>query len=165
MWEAITSIATQGNISVLICVAALAVVLVKTGTLHIKTDKLRLGADDTRANEREILRNQTKFLNAYLQAKTDSINAWFKQRNLPYSELRTELMVERIIDEVTSWCIFNHISSSAEYVKWRTSSVRAVVERSSEYFYGYTDDFASLYTPWIKELIEYLTQIRKQHAK
>ena len=165
MWEAITHIATQGNISVLICVATLVIVLVKTGTLHVKTDKVRLGVDNTRQNEREVLRNQTKFLNAYLQSKADSINAWFKQRHLPYSELRTELMLERVIDEVTSWCIFNHMNNSVEYVKWRTSSVRAIFERSADSLYGYTDDFAELYTPWVKELIDYLVQIRKQNVK
>lgn len=166
MWDALTSILVQGNISTFICLAVLVIVLVKTGVLHIKTDKVRVGYDNdaSRQNEREVLRNQIKFLNVYLQSKTDAINTWFKRKNLPYSELRTELLIERMIDEVTSWCMFNHISLSAEYVKWRTSSVRSIVERNAEALYGYTDDFAALYTPWVKELLDYLIQIRRQHS-
>lgn len=110
MWETIGTIITSGNVTVILVLAATVFVLVKTNTIHLKTRHVQLGVDP-RETERVVLRSQIAYLKDFLESRDDEINEWIKRETgVDANPLLTKLILEHVLDEMTSWCLFNHLS-------------------------------------------------------
>lgn len=161
MWETIGTIITSGNATVILVLAATVFVLVKTNTIHLKTRHVQLGVDP-REVERVVLRSQIAYLKDFLESRDDEINEWIKRETgVDANPLLTKLILEHVLDEMTSWCLFNHLSMDEKFIELKRSHLRAVVEKDLVMPSSFRDKFEEFYMPWVKEIIGNLIYIRE----
>lgn len=160
MWETIKEIVVNGNVFVILVLAISVFALVKSNTVKVKTKHFQMGVDP-REVERKVLRRQVEFLTDYLRGKEGELSGWI-EKNLEReaNKVLVNLVLEHLIDEVTSWCMFNHILLDDEYIRLKEMHVRSVVEKESVIPFEWYDRFAELYRPWVRELISNLHNIR-----
>ena len=136
------------------------VVLCKKGIISINKGGVRIGADE---NERTIIRNQSQ--SAYLFVM--SIKGKVLPEN-PTKEQRliTELMLEKVYDNVVNWINYNHINSANSYIEIKQSEIKCLVYSQDHLEEEYkTEEFAKRMDGWVKELILNLIQIRKEYSQ
>lgn len=136
------------------------VVLSKKGIISINKGGVRIGADE---NERTIIRNQSQ--SAYLFVM--SIKGKVLPEN-PTKEQRliTELVLERVYDNVVNWINYNHINSANSYIEIKQSEIKCLVYSQDHLEEEYkTEEFAKRMDGWVKELILNLIQIRKEYSQ
>lgn len=162
MWEAISSVLTSANAReilfflAVLCVAA--IVLIKTGTISVRTKHVRIGKAEA---EREVIRRQVEAAHDFIM----SIEGKIKADNSQYNGYFTKYILERVYDKTIEWIMFNHITNSSLYVQDKQDTVCNLVytfDVDEEYK---TPEFKNRMCNWVAELIDRLIKTREIYSK
>lgn len=162
MWEAISSVLTSANAReilfflAVLCVAA--IVLIKTGTISVRTKHVRIGKAEA---EREVIRRQVEAAHDFIM----SIKGKIKADNSQYNGYFTKYILERVYDKTIEWIMFNHITNSSLYVQDKQDTVCNLVytfDVDEEYK---TPEFKNRMCNWVAELIDRLIKTREIYSK
>lgn len=129
---------------------------IKTGALHYKSDRLEIGRQATE-HENIILRRQIEYISNACGGVYISI-----PRHDKFDPWRTKFVIEKVIDEMTNWCLFNHISVSQSYIEIKQATVWNIIQRYIWHEMYQTDDFKQFVNEFVKGVIEKLVLIRKE---
>ena len=163
MWETIGKVLTSSNaIPVIIFLAFFTIVLVvlsKKGFISINRGGLRIGADE---KERTIIRNQSQAAYLYVMSIKGKV---LPEDPTKEQRLITELMLEKVYDNVVNWINYNHINSANSYIEIKQSEIKCLVYSQDHLEEEYkTEEFAKRMEGWVEELILNLIQIRKEYT-
>lgn len=161
MWEAIehSLSSSNGPMILLFLVFTVIVVLVlsKTGLLQVHTDNVQLGAAD---KERDIIRQQIEWVTLHYEGmennmkKPESYDAW-----------RGRFITERVIDEVITWIIYNHISASDQYIEIKQDKVLNILKKYTELDFFSSPEFINMVKEDTRQTILKLIQIRELYRR
>lgn len=162
MWEAISQVLTSANawevLIFLAVIVALAIVLVKSGTVAIKTKHLRIGQAEA---EREIIRRQVEAAHEFILSIAGKIGA----DTAEYNGYFTKYILERAYDKVIEWIMFNHISNAPMYIQDKQDTICNLVYTFAIRDEFKTPEFKKRMCAWTQELITRLVQIREIYGK
>ena len=147
-------------------IALLIVVLViicikgaRHGLFSFKGNNLQIGRDD-RDIELTIVRQQFE----YAKNTIDGL-----EKDIPqfpgYSSLRAKLVLEKILDEIFKWCVFNHIDKTKSYIGIKTKMIKNIIKKNSENSSYMTDEFNRFVDKEVKDMIYELINIREEYNK
>lgn len=157
MWQAISEILTKGNIlSLTVClivIVLLAIILVKSGVLKIDTNHFQLGV---REDERKVIQQQKEFAYAFVMSLEYSVPKFDG-----YNEYITKYILERMYDEVVDWIVFNHITTSGDYIKVKGSKLCYLVDCLAKEDIYKSEEMHEYIKAHVEILIKELVHIRE----
>lgn len=162
MWETVSNVLSGYNgIAVLIAILLIVVfsiLLIKNNYLHIRTDSLKIGADE---RERAILRQQNEWVANYIHGLVLVIQTKFKGLD----ETKTRLILEYVYDEVMVWIMFNHITRSDMYIMVKQERIRGIVFSYATSTIIKEEKFCLAMNQWVKDIINRLVDIREYYSR
>lgn len=154
MWEAIISyINSPNSVTLLLCLALVIFVLVKTKVMRVKTNHISIGNDD----ERDIIRQQTEYAHVFIMSLMNEIT--FDDNDTYH----TRYVLECVYDEVVNWIVFNHFNLNNAYIDVKTNSLYAKICTIAEHKEVQTDEFKQRVHAWVYTLVKQLIEIREIH--
>ena len=146
----------------LLLIASAAVVyasyLFRTGMLKVKTDKIQIGRDAAEI-ENVILRRQIEYINHAINATMRKI-----PRHDKFDEWRTKYILEKVIDAMTSWALFNHLDTSDRYVHLKQDEVWDIVQQYTWHELYQSQEFRQYVDSVVADIMEALVDIRHQYG-
>jgi hypothetical protein len=162
MWDAIAKILTNANAALVLLFLTMFVlifiILVKTGLVQIKTDKIRVGNDS--AKERDIIRQQVEWSHSYIMGLKSALEI----DEGKYSGYLTRYILESCSSEVSKWICFNHINLDSEYISIKQETIRSIILRTDDIDAKYkSKEFLKRVDKHVEELIRKLVTIRQMY--
>lgn len=136
--------------------ALYAIQLVKSGYVQVHTDKVRIGRKAS-VKEQVILRRQVEYLRSACEATFRDI-----PRHEKFDEWRTKYVIELVIDEITDWCIFNHLDLNKSFVETKSDKIWYIVQLNTWNDLYKSEEFKRYVYGFVKRTIEKLYQIRQE---
>ena len=133
--------------------------VIQKGWVSIHSDKITIGK---RAAETEqvILRRQVEYID-------NAVNATMRHipRHDKFDEWRTRFVLEKVIDTMVNWCMFNHIDTSERYIRLKAEEVWTVVQKYTWHEVYQTEEFHDYVLKFVREVIENLVAYRREYGK
>lgn len=160
MWEAIKGILISGNawmilVSVLILVLLFSI-LAKKGLLQLDVKGVKLGGSE---DERAIIRQQIEWTELQVAA--------FQRLPIFDDEdtYKTKWILEKVLDEVIQWIVFNHISDGENYISIKQDKVWNLVLTLTSSSKFQSDEFKEIVFANTDRVIKRLVYIRRNYHK
>ena len=162
MWETINNTLNGNNaLSVLIFVLVIVIIisiLAKADILKVKTRVVKIGSDE---NERTILRQQNEWTHTFV----DGILGKCIATNPKLDKIKTQLVLEKVYDEIVTWIMYNHITRSEMYIQIKCEKIRALINSMEVGEWVRSVEFQTRINKWVKEIINRLVDIREHYSK
>lgn len=162
MWEAISNVLTSTNareiLFFLAVVIVAAIVLIKTGTVTVRTKHVRIGRAEA---EREVIRRQVEAAHEFIM----SIEGKIKTDTTRYNGYFVKYILERIYDKAIEWIMFNHITNSTLYVQDKQDIICNLIYTFDVAENFKTPEFKKRMCNWVAELIDRLIKTREIYSK
>lgn len=137
-------------------VLILAIRLIKTGAIKVKTKSLQIGNTET---ERKILEKQNNLAYSYIMALEPIID-----EDDELQHYITVCMLEKVYDEVIKWIIANHMTTTKEYVQLKQEEIVYLISSLAINPKIRSKEFVDRVKEWTKEIIERLVQVRELYG-
>lgn len=160
MWETIgNTLASDNALLILITLVTLVLVisiLAKLGLFRLNIKGINIGSDE---DERAIIRQQIEWSQLFIQA--------FQKQPIfeGYDTYRTLYVLEKVFDEVLSWVVFNHISTSENYISIKQEKLWNLIQTLSIDPRFSSDEFKHLIYTNTSVIINRLVYIRRNYRK
>ena len=160
MWETIgNTLASDNALLILITLVVLVLVisiLAKLGLFRLNIKGINIGSDE---DERAIIRQQIEWTQLFIQA--------FQKQSVfeGCDTYHTLYVLEKIFDEVLSWVVFNHISTSENYVSIKQEKLWNLVQTLTTDPQFSSDEFRHLIYTNTSVIINRLVYIRRNYRK
>lgn len=143
----------------IVCAAVVyASYLFKTGMVRIKTDKVQIGRTAAEI-ETVILRRQIEYINHAVNATMRKI-----PRHDKFDEWRAKYVLEKVIDAMTSWALFNHLDTSDRYVHLKQDEIWDIVQQYTWHEVYQSQAFRQYVDSIVADILESLVDIRQQYG-
>ncbi|MBQ6782294.1 MAG: hypothetical protein IJP62_13875 [Treponema sp.] len=163
MWDAIGKILTSENtvatIVGVILIIFMFVVMVSAGFLNLNFSFLKIGRMG-KNKDADVKWRQVKVAHEFISSLEGKINV----ETMEYNGYFTKYILERVYDKVLEWIIFNHISTSTEYVQDKQESICNLVYLFNVDKDFRTPEFKKRMCNWTEELIERLVKTREVYG-
>lgn len=142
-----------------IVVIIFAIIGAKHGLVNIKTKKCQIGTSASE-NERMIMKNQQEFVELAVEAfekeipKPDDYNVW-----------RGKYILEKVLDEINRWIIYNHIQETNSYIEIHQEKVWVLVQSLTDNSVMSSKTFKKKVDENIERIIRRLVAIREEYEK
>ena len=137
----------------------IAIMCVRGGLLHIKTDSIELG-NHYEEIERTILRNQFQYVTAACNAFEYQI-----PKDETYDYDRGRLILQLMANKMTEWIMFNHIEETPIYIENRQDQIWNLVLACVEKDELRSPEFKKQTDAYVRKIIHRLVTIRKEYQK
>lgn len=131
--------------------------IVHKGWVEIKTDKLIVGKQAAES-EQVVMRRQVEYIDQAINATMRKI-----PRHDKFDEWRTRFVLEKVIDCMVNWCMFNHIDTSERYIHLKQEEVWLTVQKYIWHELYQSEDFRLYVDEVVKDVIYNLVAIRKEY--
>jgi len=139
---------------VLICIKG-----ARHGLFTFKSDKIQIGKNN-RELELTIVRQQFEYAKNTIDGLEKDIPKFEE-----YNQLRAKIILEKILDEIFKWCVFNHIDRTKSYIGTKTKMIKNIIKKNSENTSYMTDEFNKFVEKEVKDMILELINIREEYNK
>lgn len=160
MWEAISNIFTSGEAihveAFIVLTIIVLAVLAKFNILSFSGKFLRVGV--IKDNERNIMRQQLKYMGAYLDALVPTL-----PEGLDF--YRTKYIISKCKDFFEDMIVFNHISNSGIYVNTKKMEFLSLILGLTEKEYFKSEDWKKASDKIVEDIIGNLVKIRQEGTK
>ena len=131
--------------------------LSKRGLLSVHTKAVSLGIAD---NERDVIRQQQRWARTYLLGLEPFIKDLGRE---DYDDDLTLRCLDRAYIAVVEWITLNHISMDDHYIKIKQDELVSLMYSQGIKSQYRTEEFRDRMESWIRELIQGLYDIRRNH--
>ena len=132
MWDFFEKLVNGNNgIWVLIVVALIAVFacwLIASNKLRIRTLHVTVGV--TEQEIRALLMKESQFVKNYCESGQKELIAREKLRGFDMDEKNTELVFEKVLDDLSEWLLVNHVNDSPVYVADKIEQIKLTVRKN-----------------------------------
>lgn len=147
------------GVVILLIILVVGYILLRTGKLVIKTNKVQLGIADIEENERKIMRQQMSFLHVSAEGMTSMIPK-------EYDLWRTKYVIAKVCDVLEEAILYNHITRGDEqYIKVKQKLVYNAVLKRTEKDYFRTQEFKDICDKFTRDMLNEFVNIREIYSK
>lgn len=159
MWNALSNIFTSSNgIFAMLLLGIVVIIATKYGLFKVQTDKVTIG-NDTRENERTIIRNQKDWVKLSLEAFEQTMPKFEG-----YDAFRGKYIIERVYDEIVDWITYNHIRVDAKYISLKQGEIWLLVQKLTIAEQLKTTEFKEQIDEYTENIIKTLVDIRNEYS-
>lgn len=127
--EALAQILTSPNALIVLVFALLLVVVLglmgKHGVYSVNRGGIKIGRSESEV--RSLLQKEVKFATDFCRYKREKMLAEWTGRGRPFDPLHTELVFERMLDEILSWLIVNNVRDDPVYIENKARGARMTI--------------------------------------
>lgn len=162
MWQAIQGVLTSDNLwQSVIGIGALIIlfaILTKKGLISFKGYGLKVGNNDSRETERNIIRSQIQYVKSAVSDFYDEIPN-FDGRN----EWKLRFICEKIVSIFMDIISLNHISRERIYTEMKQAAIWAVIINNTDSSIMTSDEFKEKVYSKTTEILDKLISIREYY--
>ena len=135
-----------------------AIVGARHGLLYVKTKKVTIGTAASE-NERMIMKNQQEYVELAVEAFEKQI-----PRPPDYNEWRGKFILEKVLDEINKWIIYNHIQDTNSYIEIHQEKIWVLVQSLTDNDAMKSSRFKKEVDRNIESIIRRLVAIREEYS-